>query len=1109
MNRRCVIGLAIATVCVLVGNRAIAQVTADDTLPIPSRVLSSDAINFLVEGGTPSSNGENLFHSFETFSVPNNGQVTFDPGDASHIFSRVTGGELSRIRGSIHVNNDANLFLLNPDGIIFGPNASLDLNGSFLASSANRIIFDNGATFRTRDRSFSPDLLNITTPTGLQYGAQRNGPITINRSILDVAPGKSLTFLGGQVRINGPRLNTLSQRHTPWQLTAPQGVITLIGIRQGQLEFEDNLRIQDDRTGTQLINTNNRFANVEIRQNASLFTGNAKEPGNAGRVNIRGNNVIVDDSDINTQNNQSGNVGLITIQATRNLQLQNNTQMSTQAVERVVTQETIRGVWLIAPNGSVNISHSRVNTDVEDGGTASRIRIEAGEQIAIDNAFLTTTASGGARGGGIRLMTSDIWINRSRLIASNQADPGQEIVQVTVPGDDHQTTALAGRIVLTGFNSNDPALDTELETVAIRNSQLRTTANGRAYGNLIKINAPDGVLRIANGSRLSSRSSGRGDAGDIQIETGRFTLNDSQLISRTSARGDAGNILIEADQFILNGSQLASHTSAGGQAGRIGVMSENRLSLVDGSRLRSDTSGKGDAGNILIDVGQMTIRGFRTDPETGDLSSSGLFSQSRELISGDAGRIRITAERLDLARGGQISSSTAGGGEGGPIDIVAQTLMITGFGETRFSENRLGENGNTETDIPGSGIFSRVRNEAVSDNISIDEIAMDEEATGNGNAIHINAETVRLQNGGLISGSTFSAGDAGYIRIEAKTLDIEGVGQGTEDRVSGIYSRVQGSGTGNANDIDIIDAESVRLRRGGQISTSVNGGGTGQAGTIRIHSDRILIEASSAVPRDGDSTGKQRLIRSGIFSRILNDAASSEGGDIDITSDLILLNTQGRIQVNSRSQSEGGNGGNITINTESGFIAALPDTNSDLLASSTQGTGGNINITAQGIYGLVDRPQSRLTNDIDASSQFGVNGNIIILVPGTDPSRSVVALPNSLLTAEDRIDRTVCQVAATRNSRFIVVGQGGIHPAPREVLRSTDLWLDHRLPDLEEPINSAISDFNPAIHRSDLFAPDPLLEAQRWHIDKAGAVHLVVPSALDVPLDHWQLGPTC
>ena len=84
--------------------------------------------------------GGNLFHSFERFNVENGGSVTFTgPSGLKNVISRVTGGERSRIDGTLASTvPNADFYFINPAGIMFGPNARIDVPASFRASTADR-----------------------------------------------------------------------------------------------------------------------------------------------------------------------------------------------------------------------------------------------------------------------------------------------------------------------------------------------------------------------------------------------------------------------------------------------------------------------------------------------------------------------------------------------------------------------------------------------------------------------------------------------------------------------------------------------------------------------------------------------------------------------------------------------------------------------------------------------------------------------------------------------------------------------------------------------------------------------------------------------------------
>ncbi|WP_375515366.1 filamentous hemagglutinin N-terminal domain-containing protein, partial [uncultured Nostoc sp.] len=215
------LGIAIASVSTLLENCAIAQITADTTLPINSRIdpiNSSDGNILFINGGTPS--GSNLFHSFRNFSVPENTVAVFNnASNIQNIISRVTGGSVSKIDGLIYANGTANLFLINPSGIIFGKNASLNIGGSFVATTANAIAFGNQGIFSATNPESSPSLLTVN-PSALLFNQIKTAPIQynsvapsdLNPTGLSVLDGKSLLLVGGDININGGTLNAFGGR---------------------------------------------------------------------------------------------------------------------------------------------------------------------------------------------------------------------------------------------------------------------------------------------------------------------------------------------------------------------------------------------------------------------------------------------------------------------------------------------------------------------------------------------------------------------------------------------------------------------------------------------------------------------------------------------------------------------------------------------------------------------------------------------------------------------------------------------------------------------------------------------------------------------------------
>ncbi len=251
MTIRWCLGIGMGGAIALGANCASAQITTDGTLPNNS-IITSDGNTTKITGGTQA--GSNLFHSFREFSVITGSTVDFNNAvDIQNIISRVTGRSVSNIDGLIRANGRANLFLINPNGIIFGHNASLNIGGSFVASTASSLNFADGTKFSATSGQTAP-LLTESIPIGLQFGtnarpirnqsqASPNNAINIfGQGVgLQVQQGKTLALIGGDITLEGGNL-TASGGRIELGSIAGLGVIGLnVDSNNLRLSFPNNV----------------------------------------------------------------------------------------------------------------------------------------------------------------------------------------------------------------------------------------------------------------------------------------------------------------------------------------------------------------------------------------------------------------------------------------------------------------------------------------------------------------------------------------------------------------------------------------------------------------------------------------------------------------------------------------------------------------------------------------------------------------------------------------------------------------------------------------------------------------------------------------------------
>src|SRR3954468_6502449 len=177
-----------------------AQIVTDGSVG-PKVSLSGSQVDIGADLGTR--RGDNLFHSFERFGIVPGQTVTFRGSDTiKNVISRVTGGAVSNIDGTLASKvGQADLYFVNPAGIMFGPNAQLDVPGSFHVSTAHELRFADGTRFSALDKTGSG--LTVAAPEAFGFLDRPPGRIAVDQSQLQLKPGKTLSLVGGDLTIDG------------------------------------------------------------------------------------------------------------------------------------------------------------------------------------------------------------------------------------------------------------------------------------------------------------------------------------------------------------------------------------------------------------------------------------------------------------------------------------------------------------------------------------------------------------------------------------------------------------------------------------------------------------------------------------------------------------------------------------------------------------------------------------------------------------------------------------------------------------------------------------------------------------------------------------------
>ena len=978
---------------------ALAQITPDATLGAEGSVVTPN-VNIRgfptdrIDGGA--TRGTNLFHSFQEFNVGNGQRVYFaNPTGIENILTRITGNKLSNILGTLGVDGGANLFLLNPNGIIFGSNSQLDIASSFVASTANSVVFDNGFVFSANNPE-APPLLSIKVPLGVQYGSNQATATIVNTGNLTV--GQNLTLNAGNLDLQG-------------QLQAGKDLT---------LQAQDTVKIRDNATTPFAASAGGRLL-VQGNQRVDIFALNHPNSGlsSGGDMVLRSGNTVGGDAHYWSGGNfrieqLDGSLG--------NLESPNDPIILANGN---VTLGNYRGASLhILAGGSVSLDNieiispdsitNTINPENPDPFLASlaRFKLSDGTDITIDGRTPTVDIRSGIDwtrfpGGVPQLPTiiggaiipqpifggatsADITVARNIRISQSNG-----LVLLT---NQYQPNSLPGKIqvriirtddAIGGFsgNSSPVIIDSRGDIEISRAGLIRTSSATGNAGNISLIG--NGSFFVTNGG-LSTRTQGLGNAGNVNIKVrGAVSLADSSFIltfAGSNTGGNSGNINIQSSSLSLtNGSQLQTSVNQGGRgkAGNvdINVLGTVTLSGIDSQGIPSGiftgvNSGTiGNAGNITVQAGSLFLR----DAAEFQANTSG---------RGNAGTINVgVAGSVLLANGGRIESSVNSGsaGNGGMIEITAKTVDITGSGQVLTGSGGTENAGDlfiTATDsvnvnsqglvttssigaVNSGNLTIKTREFNLSDPVSI--VTTNSFGTGkSGDLLITNADAVTVSNQGFLSTNSSGSGNGGKLSIRTRQLDVK----------DGGLVVTSTTGTGTSGDLSITATDSINIVNQSYLSASPLDRGT--AGNTFIETGKLSIRDRSGITSStlGARNAGNLTVRATNSIEVVNSSklsadtlGSGNGGNLNVETNTLSIRDSEISTGTLRGSS--GKGGTLRVNADD--AVEISGVGGLVTATLGQGKGGDIQLSANSLSLSNGGSITSLSDGQDKAGNIAIN----------------------------------------------------------------------------------------------------------------------------------------
>ncbi|MDP1769505.1 MAG: filamentous hemagglutinin N-terminal domain-containing protein [Nitrospirota bacterium] len=985
-------------------------IVSDGTLPTPTAVTQVGNV-YNINGGTI--RGGNQFQSFDVFSVGTGDIASFNgPSGITNILSRVTGLQSglqqSLIDGTLQTSiPGANLFLMNPAGVVFGPNATLNVSGSVTITSADYLRLGETGRFNATP-GVADALLSAAPVAAFGFINPTPAPITVQGSFLNIPittdpetsqpVGHALSLVGGDITVAADPLTG-----TPSYLSVPSGQIALVSVASPGEVLSPSLQSGANVTmGTIRLQ---EFSILDV--SGSTLEGD----GHAGTIRIRSGQLVMDSAIIlaDTVSGISGNNLGVSIVTQGDVFLANTSLILTESFGAGRSGD----IEISARNVTI-ADGSLVQTITTDVGQGGNITVNASNSVAVTGtdssgnpSNIQTLTFGTENGGSVSIVASSLNVSDNGFLQTASFGSGNPGYVSILLGNDLNVTS-GGRISSDGggVTSGNITITADQAFISGQSDQGRSrieNKNGTERTGNIEFNVRD--LIVTDGARINNE--GPGQSGNITIvATESVSVSDQAKIRMVTDSGPGGVLDISAPTFTMDQGILQTLAVRSGDAGAITLNADNVT--LRGSQINSQTvQGLGRGGDVTINSTNMVkLFGQFTGSETDIAGPAGIFTTTAGL-GAEAGSVLVKATAVELSEGARINSSTFGAGNAGTITVQglaspADSITINGSGSGLF------------TDTQGSGAGGNIT--AWANQVQLSNGAtISSKTSGSGNAgnILVKANDVAMSGGATITAASTGAGNAGTVTIQgtnspANSIVIAGVG-------TGLFTDTQATGAGGNID---LNARTITLQNGGTVSANSSGTNTNATGgSITMNAtDQVTMTGGSAITATSTGPGNAGNISINAGqqfdmrdSSINTESSQASGGNIDVQAiaQVRLVNSTISTSVLGGS----GSGGNITIDPN---VVVLQ--NSQIIAQAIQGAGGNITIFTP--LFLADS-----TSLVSASSQFGLNGTVTIQSPTSNLSGSLGVLSSKTGQAQGLVTQRCAALANGQASSFVVAGR--------------------------------------------------------------------------------------